>query len=215
MRVVVTTCDAHVHVVEFFIKAWRKAWPNCTWPIEVVAGTICPPCANAELVNVVQLGLDEGWSDNMLIYLNEFYPNGNDPFLLMLEDYIVTEVSADYMELCETAARNPIVGQVRLVPIPGPTLDWEGHDSIGEFDKEEPYAISLQASMWRPEVLQDLLVMDENPWQVETKGSRRAKTYDKYIFLGARGHALKYLNLLRRGEEREDVLEWIHGNLGE
>jgi len=205
MRVVVPTCDAHAYVVPIFLKYWYRAWPDFPGPITVISNTFVPPVRNE--VGCVLVGPDEGWSATMLSCVEEL--EDNEPFMLMLEDYIVTEINHELLSVAMGTMEVSTVGMVRLVPIPGPTIEIESVDTIGIIDKAEPYAISLQAAIWRPQVLRDLLRADENAWQFETQGSRRAATYHSYEFVGTYDHAMRYQNYLARGSPREEAVKWV------
>jgi len=133
--------------------------------------------------------------------------DNDDPFMLILEDYIITEIDHRLLSVATSTMEVSTVGMVRLVPIPGPTIELASVDTIGIIDKAEPYAVSLQAAIWRPQVLRDLLCVFENAWQFETHGSRRAATYRNYEFVGTYDHAMRYQNYLARGSPREEAVK--------
>lgn len=205
MRVVVPTCDAHVYVVPIFLKYWDRAWPDCPGPMTIVSNTFVPPVRDG--IECVLVGPDEGWSATMMSYVEGL--DNDDPFMLILEDYIITEIDHQLLKDVMNTAQLSTVGMVRLVPIPGPTIEIASVDTIGIIDKSEPYAISLQAAIWRPQVLRDLLCTLENAWQFETQGSRRAATYHSYEFVGTYDHAMRYQNYLARGSPREEAVKWV------
>lgn len=137
----------------------------------------------------------------------------HEPFLLMLEDYITVKVDKRAVKAAQAVMNLRDVGTVRLVPMP--TVPhripralglWE---YIGEHGNKKPYAMSLQAAMWRPEALRDLLRPGESPWETELKGTQRAKSYTKYRFLGTRVWAITYKNALRRGKIHRPTQFWM------
>lgn len=204
LRVVVTTCDKQAHVVPLFVKYFQRAWPDCPFDVEFVGNTKMPQEAR-RLGKVVLVGEDEGWSTSMLRYIGD----STEPFLLLLEDFFLADVVRKPFQAAVEAILQPNVGQVRVYPDPGPTLPWNNSEYVGKIDKQKPYALSLQAAFWKPQVFRDLLVQGENPWQVETRGARRARSYGKYLFLGTYEKAVVYKEYLRRGEPIEETVKWM------
>lgn len=190
MRVVIATCTRNEWLVPKTIKYWRRAWPECAWPVESVSG-------------------DRAWSDQMLDWL----VGKHEPFLLMLEDYITVKVDRVAMKAARVAMMFDDVGTVRLMPLPTPPQRIEHATTprrqIGEHGNKKPYAVSLQAAFWRPEMLRDLLKRGENPWETELKGTQRAKVYTKYRFLGTFAWAITYKNALRRGKIHRPTQFWM------
>lgn len=151
---------------------------------------------------------DDGWSSNLLHYLATME---NEPFLMMLDDHILFEVNNDLVNFAWDIIQRPDVGCVRLVPWPGPTLPYNV-DGFGEIDKSLEYAISLQASFWKPQTLRDLIGVRWSPWQVELEGSRRAATYHKR-FVGCKTCAVNYKDYFMRGNPREGHAAWVDEHL--
>jgi hypothetical protein len=143
----------------------------------------------------------------------------DEPFLLLLEDYILYKSDMElFYECASTIEMYSTVGMIRLVPIPGPTQAWSDFRGrskrIGRLDKSThaSYCVSLQAAMWKPSVLWEVLEPDLNPWKTEGRGSRRiaqGKICHQYQFLCTYKPALNYKNLLRRGKLDEDTLTWL------
>jgi hypothetical protein len=96
------------------------------------------------------------------------------------------------------------------VPWPGPTLG--GTESFGEIDKSLEYAISLQASFWKPQTFRDLLDRSWNPWEIELRGSQKAATYDKR-FIGCKTCVLNYKDYMMRGNRRPEHADWVDAHL--
>jgi len=203
MRVIVTTHDAQAYVIPLFIEHFERAWPTCPYGVELVGCTQMPDVPARYQVTL--LGEDQSWSSNMLKFLGAT----TEPFLLLLEGFLITEIEWEAFDEAVQAIHRPTVGQVRLRPCPAPTLPYS--ENLGRIDKSEPYALSLQAALWRPQVFRDLLIPGENPWQVETKGARRAKNYREYDFLGTWNWTLKYREYLRRGKPIEETVKWLEG----
>lgn len=216
MKIIVTTCAQYAHIMPDFALAFVRAWPDCRWPVTIMAAEpdpesnlFTPYSPRGMPSNWEHLVCkDLGWAANLLGLISL----DDEPFLLLFEDYILDAVDAPVLEACARIIEDiQGIGMIRVHPVPGPTLPWISH--IGEIDKAQPYAISFQAAMWRPAVLRDLLRPDEDPWRSEINGSARAIGYDRFRFLGTKESALGYRNLMRRGQEQSDVRAWIEANL--
>lgn len=204
MRVIVTTHDANAHIIPLFIQHFERVWPDCPHWVDLVGCTKMPEVASN--YHVTLLGLDQSWSSNMLKFLGAT----TEPFLLLLEDFLLESIEWDAFNEALAAISRPSVGQVRLRPCPGPTLPYS--ENLGRIDKSAPYALSLQAALWRPQVFRDLLIPGENPWQVETRGARRAKNYREYDFLGTWNWTVKYREFVRRGKLIGSTVNWLTDN---
>lgn len=200
MIICILTCDKYSHIVPLTLKYLERAWPG-HYPVEVVTNT-----KKIEHDNVVYLGEDRGWSNNLLKYVQD----KTEPFILYLEECILVEVDRFLINECVQASRDPDVGLVRMYPCPGPTLPYSEH--VGEIDKSLPYAISCQMSIWHPRTLRDILKKDETPWDFEIHGSHRAANYP-YKFLGSYKSAVSYKEYTRRGELNPDALDWMAKNV--
>ena len=224
MEIVVITCDAFQYVVPLCMKYMHGAWTDCGEVTTIVTNTgsheLQQLHASGKVHSIVHVGADQGWSNNMIEYLNiSGRLVDNTPFLLLLEDYIVYDINWGIMNGAINSIDNyDDVGMVRLVPIPGPTLPWHDHRGrssvIGSLDKttHASYCMSLQAAMWRPRTLLEVLEPDLNPWKTEGRGSRRianGRICQNTQFLCTYKNAVSYKNLLRRGKPDEDVLSWL------
>jgi hypothetical protein len=140
---------------------------------------------------------ERGFAGNLLYYVERLL----NPFMMLMDDFMLFEVNNDLLLTAWFIASAPDVGCVRLVPWPGPTLPYARDENFGEIDKSLEYAISLQASMWKPRTFLDLLDAGWNPWEIELNGSKRAATYDKR-FIGCKTCAVNYWDYMMRGNRR-------------
>ena len=201
MKIVVPTCDKYAWLIPLFLKYWRRAWPDCPFVLEIVGGTL--PTEGAD--NVL-LGEDRGWATNMLSYLGE----GDEPILLMLDDYMTDSIDAGLVLIAAKLIEQPDIGMVRLYPCPGPTLPYS--NEFGEIDKHEPYGVSLQPAIWKPKVLCDVLLSGESAWDTEIQGSVRVRGYDAYKFIGTIKTAIGYRGYMRHGESVSETVAWVEAN---
>ena len=225
MRIIIPTCDAFHFMVPVSARFMRLNM-GMDYHVTVVSNTnsgsteLDELYSNGVIDDVVYVGEDSGWSNNMLLYLEESeLLESNDPILLMLDDYIIQSIDFGLLEEAVKAIElHNNVGMVRLVPIPGPTLSWNNggnhHKDIGMLDKttHTSYCMSLQIALWKPRTLLKTLEPDLNAWKTEGRGSRRisqGKICRSTQFLCAYEPAIEYLNILRRGKPDSKSMEWL------
>ena len=156
---------------------------------------------------------ERGFAGNILHFCETLvhFVDKQDPFLMLMDDFMLFEVNDTLITFAQYMIREwKDVGCVRLVPWPGPTLPLG--DDFGEIDKTLDYAISLQASFWKPQTFLDLLDASWNPWEIELNGSKRAATYDKR-FIGCKTCAVNYKDYMCRGNLRPEHAAWVDKRL--
>lgn len=210
IHIVIPTCDQYSVVIPKTLTYFYRHWtlPHRITVLGVSRGTLKVPAGLGAHVFGIFLTIDKGWSANLLRYLAVM---GDEPFLMFMDDHILFEVNNDLIQEAHEIIQRPDVGCVRLVPWPGPTLPFDV-EGFGEIDRTLEYAISLQASFWKPQTLRDLLDLKWSPWQVELEGSKRAAMYDKR-FVGCKTCAVNYKDYFCRGKPREGHAAWVDANL--
>lgn len=209
--IVIQTCDKYAPVIPKFLSFFYRTWtlPHKTTILGISRGTLHIPVGLRDKpVTAFYFGTDGGWASNLLRYMTTM---DDAPFMLMMDDHIMFECNDDLLRVAWDIIQRPDVGCVRLVPWPGPTLPYDV-EGFGEIDKSLEYAISLQASFWKPQTLRDLLDRRWTPWEIELKGSRRARTYDKR-FIGCKSCAVNYKDYFMRGKPREGHAVWVDEHL--
>jgi hypothetical protein len=211
IHVIVPTCDKYAPIIPRWLVFFYRAWtlPHRVTILGVSRDSLRIP---VELrwnpVTCVYVETDAGWTTNLLRYLATL---GDEPFMMMMDDHIMFEANADLLRLASEIITRPDVGCVRLVPWPGPTLDFDA-EGFGEIDKRLEYAVSLQASFWKPQTLRDLLEPGWSPWQVEVEGSKRAVKHPMR-FIGCKSCAVNYKDYYMRGKPRENHAAWVDEHL--
>lgn len=123
-----------------------------------------------------------------------------DYFLLMLDDYWVQEVDVELLAQAEWRMDGVICQKVDLS---GDRMQFSHNDSIqAGFVVSCPYApyrTSLQAAIWRKDYLLKFCNEGWTPWDFEIQGSKQAHE-DGALIIGAHKPAIRYINVLRRGE---------------
>lgn len=155
-----------------FFHGLGKYWPSCPYPIFLITNE---KDFVQEQVTVIKTGVDLGWSRNLLVALDRI----KTPYILYFqEDYWINETVnaaaiADYVVAMERNSFN----YVRLLSFPRPDGEFPGDARLGIISDGASYRTSVQASIWRTQVLRDLVDPTESPWQFEINGTERSRKY--------------------------------------
>jgi hypothetical protein len=177
VAILVSSFDGYRDAWDPFFTLFFRYWPDCPFTIYLISNNAR---YDGERVINLALGDDMGWANNMIAALSRIQA----PYVIYLqEDYFLTRpVSTQrIIELIEYMDAKQ-AGYLRLYPSPGPDLDCADNPDIGEISKKAPYRVSMQAAVWRKDILQSLLVKDEDGWDMEFNGSERSLELDA-VFL--------------------------------
>ena len=207
MKVVVFGSDRYLMaLMPTFLHFYNAFWADNPWSLEVVSQTV-----KFSGLKTVMTGPDRTFSEQVLRWATGA---GDDPFLMMLDDYFLSRpVDTDMvLRCCEEMSANRDIVHVNLKMIGGDTWRWRYNGYLGEFDKGRcDWLFQNQAGLWRPQLLRDLTRPDENGWQMEIRGSQRAKHYPGR-FLTVYENAIDYVNYMGRAGPRQEGLNWLAEN---
>lgn len=207
MKIVVFGSDRYLKIMwPTFWRFFERYWPDCPWPVQVASQTYSVPGQGT-----ICTGPDETFSQQVLRFMTQ---EDNEPFLMLLDDYFLNKpvntslVQAAYRLMID----DPHIVHVNLWVVGDDVWKWRVDDNFGEFDKGEcNWLFQNQAGIWRPQLLRDVTQPEENGWQMETRGSRRAREYPGR-FLTVYEHAISYVNYMGRGGPRQEGLDWLKQN---
>ncbi len=168
VAVLVASCDKYRDLWTPFFRLFFRYWQDCPFPVYLGSNdaTFEDP-----RVSAIRAGEDLDWSRSfgaMLAQLPHPY------VLLLLEDYLLTQPvdTARIVDLCRVMEETG-AACLRLYPFPGPDSEWPGHAGIGVIREGARWRLSLQAALWRKDVLEQLLAPGESAWEFEVAGSAR------------------------------------------
>lgn len=203
MKTVVLTSDHHNWLLRGFFHQWRKYAAG--YPEIEVAG-FTPPDNLPQDVGFHSIGKFEDypvnkWSDAVIKYLNTI---SDDLVLILLEDYWLirpVNISAiwdarDFM----LANKNVIRFDVAADRMFSREVWYSGYfGGIDLCECKGQYSLSYQASIYRRELLLEVLRADETPWQSELNGSTRLNSLP-YRVIGSYQWPMNYMIIMNKGQ---------------
>lgn len=173
VAIVVPSCDKYYDLWIPFFNFLRMYWSDCPYKVFLISNHL-----DAEIpdVKIIKVGDDISWSDNLRKALNLI---NEDYVMLFIEDLFLfkpvdTKIILNLIEWAASVEAN----YLRLNPYPAPDIKING--LVGIISRGAIYRTSTVLSVWKKDVLKDLLEPGENAWQFEVNGSERSNKYDGF-----------------------------------
>lgn len=167
--IIVSSCDKYSDIWEAFFTLFFKYWPDCPFKIYLISGTKTYPDSR---ISTIFFGEDKQWASNIKLALQKI----SAPYFLYLQEDYLFKSAIDIkriMDLLDVAMRHN-VGCICLVPAPAPDTALAQHPGLGEITKGKLYSVCLQATIWKKDTFESLLVDGETAWDMEINGSGRS-----------------------------------------
>ena len=169
MIVLVSSCDDYSDCWLPFYKAFQSAWPTCPYPVRLITNSLqFTPDDKADNFSCIPVGTDKGWASNLQHALDTMVEKP-DYLLYMQEDYwLSTKIEDAFIrEQLDYAVAN----QLDCLRLTFPWNDIRALDGMhaSSLAYEHPYAICLQAAIWKTTSLERLLVSGWSGWDFESK----------------------------------------------
>jgi len=208
MKIVVFACDLYSDIAPAFEYLFRHHWPDCPYETEYVTNST-PLSVDAKVH--YYCGQDSRYGWRLRKYIDD-HCKPNDLILLTMIDYLLKGAKPHLVKRAEELCLKPGIAHVRLRPMPPPSLPF-GRD-FGEVDKRKRYALSLQPGIWPAGLIYDLVQDNEDPWQVELRGTVRSRrVLAKYLC--SRELALPHHNYYRKRKVSPGTVAWVKANVPE
>ena len=199
--IIVPSCDKYSDLWKPFFDLFFRFWPDCPFKIYLLTDRL-----NINIPNVEALpsGNYLSWSDSLINALNHIE---EDYVFLFLEDlFLLDFVNTDsILEIFEWILRVD-ANYVRLNPSPKP--DRYYNKLIGIISKGIIYRASTVLSIWKKDVLLDLLQPGESAWDFEIYGSVRSDKYDS--FYSVRKRYFYYINGVVKGKWQRGAVKKLN-----
>jgi hypothetical protein len=175
LAILVSSYDAYSDLWPPYFAAFQRNWPDCPYPVYLLSNykTFPDPA-----VKSIRVGSVKAWPESIRLALNQI---PEDFVLLLLEDlFIVSRMDTKRFEQLNTWIAEQRPACIRLQPDRGmvPTR----FPGICMLPPGTPYRSSTVISLWRKDVLLDVLRPGESIWEFEVVGSQRTDKYpDFYV----------------------------------
>jgi hypothetical protein len=200
ISILITSCDKFYDTWEIVTQSFEDYWPDCPYDIFLMTNEI--PYTHSKFKNI-QIGKDESWSINLKKALHKI----NSKYVLIwLDDVFLSKKVDNYhLDLIEKFIKESNLNFLRLRATPVPSK-WNG--DFGEiYQNALFYRVSIFASIWDINILNDLLIDVESAWDFEIKGSIRSSKYDKFYCI--RNEPFTYIHGIEKGLWKIDALNWL------
>lgn len=197
VAVLVVSCDKYADLWEPFFDLFFRYWSDCPYHVYLLSNT-----GTEEIVGVrgIPVGPDASWSDGLLRALAQIE---EDYVLLFLEDLLLTEpVNSARVETVLDWLISSQGNYIRLNGFPPP--DVAVTDTVGAVAPGTVYRTATVLSVWRRQVLAELLRPGESAWDFETAGSVRSEALEG--FYSTRSNYISVMNAVIKGKWQRTAL---------
>lgn len=175
--ILVMSCDKNQKLLSLFLKFFATNWQDCVFPIYVSTETLS--FQNSQVISLNSSALH--WGQRLLEALNSI---SSEFVVLILDDYLIEEkVDEDavnnYLNLLK---QNSEIGCITLVNIPDKKNEESSFRNLLKRNRRGAYLLNTQISIWRKNLLKQLIRPKDNPWQAELYGSIRARRFYQFHF---------------------------------
>ncbi|MDI6792494.1 MAG: hypothetical protein QME81_06460 [bacterium] len=171
--VVVVSCDKYSDLWKPFFQLFGRFWLDCPFNVYLLSNEVI---ANIPRVKNLLIGEDISWSDNLIKGVSQLKEKN---IFLVLDDLFLFDFvnSQKILEVFDWIIKSK-ANYVRLNPFPRP--DRQYNKLVGVVSKGTIYRTSTVSSVWKKDVLLNLLKPGESAWDFEVYGTVRSNSYDGF-----------------------------------
>ena len=196
LAVLVISCDNYSDLWETCAKIFKSNWPDCPYEKFILTNEV--EYTGETFINL-SIGKDLDWSSNLKKALKLLENRGYNYVFTMVEDYFFGDIvdTAYFQEIANSFTS--IKGDfLRLQNSIDPRIESMKNPYFGKVENYIPYRQTVAFSIWRIEVLDNLLKVGENAWEFEKIGVRRGFSYEG--FYAITDNFFKTINLVIKGK---------------
>jgi len=190
LAVVVLSCDNYSDLWRPYFDLFFRAWPDCPFKIHLAANR---RVFDHPKVATLRSGEDTDWSSS----IRRAVAQVDCEYVLFLYDdaFLTRRVSTSSVQGHFDWVRTHEANYLRMRPLPRPDLRIS--ENVGLIRPGSPYRTSLFGSIWRKQVILELLEDGESAWAFELRGVTRADSYDG--FYATYRHVFSYIHGVEKG----------------
>jgi hypothetical protein len=167
LAILISTFDKASDLWRPLQETYERFWPDNPYRVYLATNELDP---NLPQITALRIGAETCWSDNVLRCLARI----DEPYVLLtFEDlFLVGRVDTKRIERLLALALDRGMSYLGLHPSPRPTEPFDG--DVGRLSERSLYRASTVWSLWKKEVLLDLLRPTESAWQFERNATLRS-----------------------------------------
>ncbi len=176
LAILVLSCDKYSGLWDLFFSRWHKFWPDCEHRVYLLSNQ---KLYQDQRITTICTGEDKDWSSNLQFALDII---DADNILLMIEDAPLDQ-KVENIKFVAIYERFCLDG-MNYLNLKAEPLPRKGPDPlIGVVPPGALYRAALVPSIWKKDVLNQLIVAGESAWQFEIRGSERSDRFDGFYSL--------------------------------
>jgi glycosyltransferase involved in cell wall biosynthesis len=178
--IVIPSCEKYSDLWLGLSNSFKRYWADCSFDKYLISDGESAVSFQDQF-KIIPITEDAGWSSNLKTGLKDIH---DDYILLWIDDLFLTRDvdSAKILRMYEFAL-SVNMDYLRFNPLPAPpnvSVIKDGF-SLGRLPQGDLYRTSTVCSLWRREVLVDLLDDRESAWEFEYIGSKRSDKYQNFF----------------------------------
>lgn len=185
--ILIFSCDNYADIWPVCVEYFFRQWPDCKLPVYLLTNE---KVYDDPRVTSLCVGPDTTWSENAIKALEKI----PETQILTLFDDLIFERRVDNEKIMHffDRAEQEHMDYLRLNPTPAPDVVLD--DEIGRVKVGMIYRPSCVYTIWKKDVLLDILDPKENAWEFEVYGPERSDAYENWY--AARKWNLPFINLI-------------------
>ena len=199
--ILVVSCDKYSDLWNPFFKSFFRFWPDCPFDIYLLSNH---KYANIPKVKSLLIGSDISWSDNLYKGVKKLK---EDYIFLFLEDlFLIDFVETNKVFKIFNWILKSNANYVRINPF-AVKADKKFNELVGIVSKGTIYRTSTVLSVWKKDILLNLLKTGESAWDFEIYGSLRSDKYENYY--STWGKYFSFMNGVIKGKWRRSSVKML------
>jgi len=177
LAIVILSCDKFSSLWPLFFKRLNQHFPNSADRFYLLSNNLNYEVDSHHSVQVICVGNDISWSDNLMKLLNEI----DEKNVLLLIDDAPFSVDVDIDKL-RNHYDSFVKNNMNYLNLKGsPKADKNINQYFGEISPSKGYRTALVPALWKKSILLSLLKSGESAWEFEVVGSERSGKYGDFF----------------------------------
>lgn len=195
ISVIVCSSDGYSDLWPIFFKGWFENSPFREYKIYLVSEELKFNDPRVQTVNLPNFGVNN-WSTRLAGALNIV----NSEYILLLTDDLIFIKNRYILRVTDLLNQIDLhfFDAARLVPRPPPPSNILHKKLFASLPNWVMHRVSLQPTLWRRDVLRQITIPGETPWEFELNGSKRSAVFN-YFYCATR-NLVEYVEVVAGGK---------------